>query len=316
VTLPPSPAGTALALQGGGVHGAYAWGVLDALLDAGLQVSRVCGVSSGALLGTMFVQGHARGGVAGGQAAMRLLWRRVIEANALNPLRAGPLDRWLFGWDVSNSFAWQGVEAAMRLFSPAQLNPFNHNPLRSIIDGLLDPAALAYPNAIPLSVGVTDVETGQAVLFGNAEITTDVLLASACLPFLFPAVQIAGRAYWDGGYSGNPPLTPLLSPTLPAELVLICASPTRRAGVPSTQAEILNRLNEIACQSVLHYELEALPPTLKVACYEADDALASLPISSKMNADGAFIEELYQAGRRAARTGPARRGGAHQQAAD
>ncbi len=293
---------TALALQGGGVHGAFAWGVLDALLQDGLQVHRVCGVSSGALLGTMYVQGHARGGVAGGRAAMRRLWKRAADANALNPLRSGPLEKWLFGWDVSNNLAWQGLEATMRLFSPAQLNPFNHNPLRAIVDELLDPAALAMEHAIPLTVGVTDVETGQAVLFRNAAITTDVLLASACLPFMFPAVQIDGRAYWDGGYSGNPPLSPLLEPDLPDELVLICAQPTQRRGVPSTQAEILNRLNEIACQSVLHHELKALPKELNLTCYEADE-LGGLPISSKLNAEAGFIEELYQAGRRAARTG-------------
>ncbi len=283
------------------MHGAFAWGVLDWLLQEGLQVDRVCGVSSGALLATMFVQGHARGGVAGGRAAMRRMWKRAADANSMNPLRSYPLDRWLFGWDVSNSLAWQGMEATMRLFSPSQLNPFNHNPLRAIIDDLLDPAALAAPEAIALTVGVTDVETGQAVLFTNREITTDVLLASACLPFMFRAVEIGGRAYWDGGYSGNPPLRPLLLPEPPDELVLICAQPTRRAGAPSTQAEILNRLNEIACQSVLHHELMALPPGLNLTCYEADDVLGKLPISSKLNADPDFIEELYQAGRRVAR---------------
>jgi NTE family protein len=294
---------TALALQGGGVHGAFAWGVLDTLLDDGMTVDRVCGVSSGALLATMFVQGHARGGVAGGRAAMRLLWRRLGAANTFNPLQSGPLEQWLFGWDVSNNLAWQGMEATMRLFSPAQLNPFNHNPLRSIIDELLDRRALALATAIPLTIGVTDVETGQAALFGNAAITTDVLLASACLPFMFAAVEIGGRAYWDGGYSGNPPLSPLLVPDLPDHLVLICAQPTRRRGVPKTQAEILNRLNEIACQSVLHHELKALPPELNLTCYEADNVLGKLPISSKLNADRRFIEELYQAGRLAARAG-------------
>jgi NTE family protein len=296
------PSGTALALQGGGVHGAFAWGVLDTLLADGLVVDRVCGVSSGALLAAMFVQGHARGGVAGGRAAMRLLWQRVAEANTLNPLQNGPLERWLFGWDLSNNWAWQGMEAAMRLFSPAQLNPFNHNPLRAILDGLLDRDALASASAIPLTVGVTDVESGGAALFGNAAITTDVLLASACVPFVFPAVQIDGRAYWDGGYSGNPPLAPLLSP-MPKRLVLIRAQPTRRTGVPGTQAEILNRLNEIACHNVLRYELEALPAALDVACYSADDVLGALPISSKMNADQQFIGTLFAAGMTAAHRG-------------
>jgi NTE family protein len=146
------------------------------------------------------------------------------------------------------------------------------------------------------------VESGEAALFGNAAITTDVLLASACVPFVFPAVQIDGRAYWDGGYSGNPPLAPLLSP-MPKRLVLIRAQPTRRTGVPGTQAEILNRLNEIACHNVLRYELEALPAALDVACYSADDVLGALPISSKMNADQQFIGTLFAAGMTAAHRG-------------
>ncbi|MBV9734823.1 MAG: patatin-like phospholipase family protein [Acidisphaera sp.] len=295
--------GIALALQGGGAHGAFAWGVLDRLLEEGLPVGRVCGVSSGAILGAMLVQGMVRGGRDGARDAMRRFWRRVGEAHALNPLANNPVERWLWGRDRSNNLAWQGLETALRLFGPAQLNPFGHNPLRAVIADLLDRDALAHPSALPLTVAATDVQSGSAALFSNAAITVDVLLASACLPFVFPAVEIGGRAYWDGGYSGNPPLRPLLAPPPPREIVLVRAQPLHRPGVPTTQSEILNRLNEIACNSVLEAELAALPASVRVTCYDADATLGSLPISSKLSAETDFLLELFAAGRAVAANG-------------
>jgi NTE family protein len=292
--------GVALALQGGGVHGAFAWGVMDRLIENGLQVGRVCGVSSGALLGTMLVQGLVKGGPAGARREMRRLWERVGAAHALSPLQNGPLERWLWGSDLSNSLAWQGFETALRLFSPAQLNPFGHNPLRPVIEDLLDPEALADPRALPLTVAATDVETGASVHWQNEAITVDVLLASCCLPFVFHAVEIDGHAYWDGGYSGNPPLAPLMRPHPPEALLLVWAEPTRRPGAPVTPGDILNRLNEIACHGVLQAELAALPPGVRVLSCNGDDVLGSLHISSKFNGDGAFLEELFGAGRAAA----------------
>jgi NTE family protein len=297
----PEP-GVALALQGGGAHGAFTWGVLDKLLQDGLHVRTVCGVSSGAILGCMLVQGLVRGGNAGARAEMRRLWHRVAQAHRLSPLRNAPLERWLWGWDMSNSLVWQGLEMAMRMFSPAQLNPFGHNPLRPLLADLLQPALLTHPGAPRLTVAATDVETGQATLFDNAAITVDVLLASACLPFVFPAVQIDGRAYWDGGYAGNPPLAPLLKPTPPAELVLIRAQPARRPGTPATPMEITNRLNEIACHNVLAAELAGLPSSIRVTTFDADDALLDLPISSKFNGEPEFLSELFEAGRAAVGT--------------
>lgn len=303
MTTPRVPrAGVALALQGGGAHGAFTWGVLDKLLEDGLQVGAVCGVSSGAILGCMLVQGLVRDGCAGARAEMHRLWDRIAQAHRLSPLQNGPLERWLWGWDVSNSIVWQGFEMAMRLFSPHQLNPFGHNPLRGLLAELLDRALLTDPRAPRLIVAATDVETGRAVLFDNAAITVEALLASCCLPFVFPAVQINGRACWDGGYAGNPPLSPLLAPRPPAELVLIRAQPARRPGTPSTPMEIMNRLNEIACHNVLARELAALPPSVHVTTYDADEALLDLPISSKFNGEPDFLSELFRAGRAAVAT--------------
>ena len=294
----------ALALQGGGAHGAFTWGVLDRLLQDGLRPDRICGVSSGAILGTFLVQGLVRGGPEGARAEMRRLWRLVAQAHRMSPLQNGPLERWLWGWDLSNSLAWRGLEMAMRLFAPAQLNPFGHNPLRPLLSGLLEPALLTHPSAPLLTVAATEVETGQAALFGNAEISVDVLLASACLPFVFPAVEIGGRAYWDGGYAGNPPLGPLLQPDVPDELILVRAQPARRPGVPSTPMEITNRLNEIACHNVLTAELAALPDSVRLTSYDADAALLDLPISSKFNGEAEFLSGLFEAGRKVAAAHP------------
>jgi NTE family protein len=291
----------ALALQGGGSHGAFTWGVVDRLLEDGQRIDSICGVSSGAMIGVMVTQGLVRGGPEAARADMRRLWQRVANAHALSPLQAAPMERWLFGgWDLSNSMLWQGVEMAMRMFGPAQMNPFAHTPMQVLLEDLIDPRLLTDRSAPRLTVAATDVQTGQAVFFGNAEIDVNVLCASACLPFVFPAVEIKGRAYWDGGYAGNPPLAPLLEPDPPAELILVRAQAAHRPGVPTTPTEITNRLNEIACQNVLAAELAALPASVTLRIYDADEALLHLPISSKVNGEEAFLKELFDAGRAAA----------------
>ncbi len=287
----------ALALQGGGAHGAFSAGVVDRLLETGLAPGRISGVSSGALIGTMLAQGWAGGGPEGAREAVKRLWERVAEAHAASGFSNGPLARWLWGADLSRNPLWKGVETAMRLFSPEQLNPLGHNPLRPLISELLDRSLLASDAAPRLTVAATDVETGAPVLFQNEQITAEVLLASACLPFLFPPVEIEGRILWDGAYSANPPLQPLLRPDLPDELVLIRAQPRRRPGRPGTQAEIFNRQSEIAFQRALEVELAMLPRSIRLTDYEPDEALAALPISSKLNAEENVVRALFAAGR-------------------
>lgn len=292
--------GAALGLQGGGVHGAFAWGVLDGLIEQGRSFDRVCGVSSGALTAVAYTQGWARGGPAGARAELARLWRRVAQAHAFSPLRNSPVERWLWGWDIGNSFAWQGLDVAMRLFSPAQMNPFGLNPLRGVVVDLLDRKLLARRAAPRLAVGVTDVETGQAVVFENEQVDVDVLLASCCLPYLFPAVRVRGRPCWDGAFSGNPPLGPLLREPQPARLTLVRAQVTRNVRMPGTPSEITNRLTEIACQGVLDAELASVPGEVAIESFEADTALCGLPPSSKFNGEAAFLEQLFHAGRDAA----------------
>lgn len=292
--------GAALGLQGGGVHGAFAWGVLDALLEAGRSFDRVCGVSSGALNAVAYTQGWASGGAPGARAELARLWRLVAQAHAFSPWHNSPVERWLWGWDIGKSFAWQGFDVAMRLFGPAQMNPFGLNPLRGVVTALLNRKLLASRAAPRLAVGVTDVETGQAVVFENEQIDVDVLLASCCLPYLFPAVRVLGRPCWDGAFSGNPPLAPLLRAPRPARLTLVRAQATRNIHMPGTPSEITNRMTEIACQGVLDAELASLPDEVEIERFDADAALGGLPPSSKFNGEAAFLRQLFDAGQEAA----------------
>jgi len=294
-----------LALQGGGAHGAFTWGALDRLLENGLEFTAVTGVSSGAIISAMAVQGYVHGGTEGARAAVRKLWTRVAEANIFSTATtaASSAMDWLWGWDkgleFGNELAMNSFTNALRMFDPAQLNPLGQNPMAPLLQELLDTDALNHPSAPRLYVGATDVETGEAKVFTNHEITVRHLLASACLPMMFPAVEINGRHYWDGGYSCNPPLAPVLS-LRPERLVLIRAQPRARKGVPSSTADIVHRLHEIAFQAPLEAELSLLPRHTRLSEVSADLALAKHPLISKMNTEKSFLETLFTAGREAA----------------
>jgi NTE family protein len=295
--------GTAVALQGGGTHGAFSWGVLDRLVEGGLHIDTICGVSSGSLLAVAYAQGAVRGGRDAAREEMRALWRRAGTSHSFTPVLEGlPPSPWSWGWNLANNLAnniaQQGAETMLRLFSPAQLNPLGLNPLRTLVTSVLDPALLCHPEAPRVTISATDVQTGAPRFFTNEEITVDSLLASCCLPFVFPPVEIEGRAYWDGAYSGNPPLGPLLQrPHLPRELILIRAQPSHRPGTPTKPDEIFNRLHEIACQATLDAELAALPPEVRLIDYKGDATLLALPLSTKLSAEADMIAQLYAAGR-------------------
>ncbi len=296
----PSRSRTVLALQGGGAHGAFTWGALDRLLEDGLEFDAVTGVSSGAMIAAMAVQGMVKGGPQGAREAVARLWTRVMESNVFGNFPATPLD-WM--WDTTkalgNDFAWTGLTQALRLFDPGQLNPLGQNPLEPLLRELLDVQALRAPGAPRLYVGATDVENGEAAVFSNAQVGIAELLASACIPMMFPAVKIKGRHYWDGGYSCNPPLAPALTPR-PDKLILIRAQPRQRQGVPSSTADIVHRLHEIAFQAPLAAELAMLPRRVRLLDIPADEALGRHPLNSKLNTDRPFLEALFAAGRRAA----------------
>jgi NTE family protein len=304
-----------LALQGGGAHGAFTWGVLDRLLEEPwLSFDGISGTSAGAMNAAVLADGHAAGGAEGARAALARFWRRVSQAALLSPLRRTPLDVLLGRWTLDHSPAFVAMDLASRLFSPYDLNPGGANPLRRILAESIDFERLARA-PVKLFVTATNVRTGRGRVFRNPAITPDALLASACLPTLFQAVEIDGEPYWDGGYSGNPTITPLVRECASHDTILVQINPIERPGTPRTARDILNRLNEVSFNSVLLKELRMIALLRQVAdvgaCEGAlwaamrihrvaSDVVVGLGYSSKLNAEWDFLCMLRDAGRTAA----------------
>jgi NTE family protein len=304
-----------LALQGGGAHGAFTWGALERLIEEPwLRIDGVSGTSAGAMNAAAFVDGYTDAGVEGARAAMEAFWTRVAAAGRFNPLQRSPLDMLLGRWTLDNSPAFLAMDIASRVFSPYDLNPSGSNPLRDILRETIDFERLARA-PIKLFVTATNVATGQARVFRNADLTADALLASACLPTMFQAVEIDGEAYWDGGYAGNPTITPLVRECASKDTILIQINPVERRGAPRSAIDILNRLNEISFNSPLLKELRMIALLRQIAdpghCEGAQwasmrihaiaaDMAAELGASSKLIAEWEFLSMLRAEGRRQA----------------
>src|ERR1700704_360122 len=237
------------ALQGGGAHGAFTWGVLDRLLEEPwLGIDGISGTSAGAMNAAVLVDGFAHNGAEGARAALENFWRRVSQAAVLSPFRRSPLDVLLGRWTLDYSPMFVAMDMMARVFSPYDLSPSGANPLRNILAEVVDFDRLTRA-PIKLFVTATNVHTGRGGVFRNGEITPDVLLASACLPTMYQAIEIDGDAYWDGGCSGNPTITPLVRESDAHDTILVQINPTERPETPRSAMEILNRLNEISFHS-------------------------------------------------------------------
>jgi NTE family protein len=304
-----------LALQGGGAHGAFTWGVLDRLLEEPwLEIDGISGTSAGAMNAAVLIDGHVTDGAEGARAALERFWRSVSEAARLSPLRRTPLDVLLGRWTLDYSPAFIAMDLASRLFSPYDLNPGGSNPLRAILEESVDFERLAQA-PIKLFVTATNVRTGRGRVFRNADISPDVLLASACLPTMFQAIEIDGEPYWDGGYSGNPTITPLVRECTSSDTILVAINPVERPGTPRTARDILNRLNEISFNAVTLKELRMIALLRRIADPGSSEGalwarmrvhLVSSPLmtelgySSKLNAEWDFLSMLRDEGRRVA----------------
>ena len=304
-----------LALQGGGSHGAFTWGVLDRLLEESwLKIDAISGTSAGAMNAAAFADGWAEGGPAGARRALDAYWDRVAKAAMFSPLQRTPIDHLLGRWTLDHSPIFIGFEMMARIFSPYDLNPGGLHPLEPILDESIDFARLAR-SPIKLFITATNVRTGRGRIFRNSEITPDVLLASGCLPTLFQAVEIDGEAYWDGGYAGNPTITPLVRESNAQDTILVQINPRERPGTPRSASEILNRLNEVSFNSSLMKELRMIALLREVADPGRGEGarwagmrthrimsemLADLGYSSKMNAEREFLWMLRAEGRLAA----------------
>jgi NTE family protein len=304
-----------LALQGGGSHGAFTWGVLDRLLEEPrLRIEAISGTSAGAMNAAVLADGWTERGAEGAREALDKYWQRVSRAAALSPLQRSPLDRLTGRWSLDTSPAYIAMDLMSRLLSPYDLNPLGLHPLQGILADCIDFDRLAR-SPIKLYITATKVRTGRGRIFRNAEITADVLLASACLPTMFRAVEIDGDAYWDGGFAGNPTITPLIRESDAQDTILVQINPSERPDAPRSAAEIVNRLNEISFNSPLMKELRMIallrqvadPGTGEGARWARmrthrirSDMLAQLGASSKLNAEWDFVTMLRTEGRRAA----------------
>jgi NTE family protein len=309
------PALVDLALQGGGAHGAFTWGVLHRLLEEpSLQIEGISGTSAGAMNAAILTDGHARGGAAGARERLESFWRRVSQAAILSPFRRGPVEFLLGQWTLDTSPIFLTLDLMARVFSPYDLNPHGANPLRDILADCIDTELLAKA-PIKLFVTATNVRTGRGRVFVNAEVTPDVLLASACLPTLFQAVEIDGEAYWDGGYAGNPTITPLIRECSASDTILVQVNPVERTGTPRSAREIINRVNEVSFNATLMKELRMIAVLRQVSNPGdsegarwakmrihriASDEMAKLGYSSKLNAEWEFLCMLRDEGRRSA----------------
>jgi NTE family protein len=304
-----------LALQGGGAHGAFAWGVLDRLLEEpGLGFDGISGTSAGAMNAAVVADGWAEGGAEGARAALERFWARVSHAARFSPFQRGPLDRMLGRWTLDSSPVFVALDLSARLLSPYDVNPGGLNPLADILAQTVDVGRLAR-SPIKLFVTATNVHTGQGRIFRNAEVTPQVLLASACLPTMFQAVDIDGEAYWDGGFAGNPSITPLVRECSSNDTLLVQINPITRPETPRSAREIINRMNEISFNSSLLKELRMIAVLRRVvnpgdsegALWKAmrvhriaSDVMTDLGYSSKLNAEWDFLVFLRDEGRRSA----------------
>lgn len=310
-----------LALQGGGAHGAFTWGVLDRFLDAGwLEIAAISGTSAGALNGAAFKAGMAEGGREGARAALRQLWEGVGRGG----MEEVPgLDWWrpfLAPFDLAarmteSMLPVSAGEMAAQVISPYDWGPLWRNPLEASVRAL-DIDHVCAADGPRLFVAATNVHTGKVRVFGDGEVTHDAILASACLPTFFRAVEIDGQSYWDGGYSANPALHPLYAADLPDDIVIVSLNPLYRPDVPETAQDILDRINEISFNAALLRDLRAIAfvkrlladgrlqkgamKDVLIHMVADDDLMRSLTVRTKIAPTPELLERLFVAGRLAA----------------
>lgn len=308
-----------LALQGGGAHGAFTWGVLDRLLDEPwLEFAAISGTSAGALNGAALKSGLVTGGHDGAKAALRRLWERIGGAGDLRAMgwfRAVLPPVGAMARAVDQVMPVSPLDLASRVFSPYDLGPFWRNPLAPVVAAFRHDEVCASEGP-RLYVSATNVRSGKLRVFGGDSVTAEAILASACLPTLFQAVEIDGEAYWDGGYAANPALFPLYDQELPDDIMIVSINPLRRDDLPRSAPEIINRINEISFNSALLRDLRAIAFVKRLIAEGkmqrgamkdvlvhliADDTLmTTLSVRTKTSPTPLLLETLHDAGVKAA----------------
>ncbi len=306
-----------LALQGGGAHGAFTWGVLDRLFEDGrIWIEAVSGTSAGAMNAVVAAQGMYDGGGDGARAELARFWRAVSTAGRASPIQRSWMDQVMGNWSMDNSPGFLMMDLMSRMASPYDMNPLKINPLRDLVEEFVDFEKVRDCEDMPIFLSATNVETGRVRVFQREEITLDTVMASACLPGLFHAVEIDGVPYWDGGFMGNPVLFPFIDHSPCEDVLIVQINPVKREGTPQTARDIQNRMNEITFNASLTKELRSIHficrllaegrvsanefRDMKLHMIEGGEALLRLQASSKLNAEWQFLEHLRDIGRAAA----------------
>lgn len=309
-----------IALQGGGAHGAFGWGVLDKLMEDGrIDIEAMSATSAGAMNATVFAYGMMKGGRDGARAALEQFWRKISDAGRMSsPIRSTPIDAWLKAMGMQEPMAYRAFEFMTHLMSPYEFNPLNLNPLKSVLVDSVDFDELRKSTSTKLRLCATNVRTGKPRIFRNEEISPEAVLASACLPLLFQAVEVDGEHYWDGGFIGNPAIYPLIYDSETRDILIIHINPIIREELPKRSADIMNRVNEISFNSSLMREMRAIAfvsklidddwvkPEVKgrlsrvlMHAIRSDDVMSAFSVSSKFDTDWDFLTRLRDLGREA-----------------
>ncbi|MGF1525267.1 MAG: patatin-like phospholipase family protein [Candidatus Competibacterales bacterium] len=309
--------GVNLALQGGGAHGAFTWGVLDKFFeDDRIWIDCISGTSAGAMNTVVAAQGMYENGAIGARQRLAEFWSEVSKAAATSPIQRSLWARAMGSWSLDTSPGYQMMNLMQRMASPYDFNPFQFNPLRDVVERLVDFDKVQHCMDMGVFLSATNVETGRVKVFKREEISLDATMASACLPYLFQAVEIDGVPYWDGGFMGNPPLFPFFHGSPSTDILIVQINPVERSGTPKAAADIQNRINEITFNSALLHELRAidfvgrlldagqLDPDqyrhMRLHIVHARDRMLHLDASSKLNAEWAFLQHLFEIGRQTA----------------
>lgn len=306
----------ALALQGGGAHGAFTWGVLDRILDdAGVRIEAISGTSAGAINAAILASGFAEGGATAAKESLRLFWKTLTQHARVSPLQPTPLESVAFGRDQELSFSYMWRDMVSRVVSPYQFNPLDLNPLRDVLTRFVDIEAVRKPDAIRLFVAATNAETGDCRIFTNEELSLDVLLASACLPNVSQAVKLDDGWYWDGGFTANPPVLPLIEATTAPDVVVVRLNPSSEQGLPVTAPKIQSRVSRIVFDAPLKHELETLErlralavqtgersrtarrfAEIRLHTIAEDELMLDLGHASKLHPDARLVRVLFEKG--------------------
>jgi len=303
-----------LALQGGGSHGAFTWGVLDRMFEEDrLWIEAISGTSAGAMNAVVATQGMYDNGAAGARAALEDFWKAVSVAGQGSPIKRSPLDVLFGSWSLDTSPGYVMMDMMSRMASPYDLNPLGINPLRDLVEDFVDFDKVADCYDMGLYISATNVETGRARVFHRHEITLDVVMASACLPNMFKAVEIDGTPYWDGGYMGNPVLFPFIDHSPSSDIVIVQINPLLRPGTPRQARDIQNRLNEITFNASLLRDLRTIDlihrliedgalssdeyRVMNMHMIDGCNDMLKLDASSKVNSEWAFLVHLRDLGR-------------------